>query len=81
MKNKYLKHINTLLVVFPMTLIMAAVGISRNYGFQDGWMYQVLNTWSVMFPVAYVSAFIIIPIAKKLTEKAAAKAARTFGRS
>lgn len=81
MKKKYLKHINTLFMVLPMTLIMAAIGILRNYGFQDGWLTQVFKTWSVMFPVAYVAAFFIIPMAKKLAEKAAAIGQRVGDRS
>lgn len=72
MNKKYFKYINTLFVVFPMTLIMAFVGLMRNYGFGEGWFYKFLNAWSVMLPVAYIAAFIIIPIARRLTEKVTA---------
>lgn len=57
MNSKYYKYINTLFVVIPMTLIMAFVGLIRNYGFQEGWFLLFLKAWSVMLPVAYASAF------------------------
>lgn len=69
MKKKYFKYINTLFVVVPMTLIMAFVGLIRNYGFGEDWFFKFLNAWSVMLPVAYLAAFLIIPRARKLAEK------------
>jgi hypothetical protein len=69
MKQKYFKYINTLFVVIPMTLIMAFVGLMRNYGFGEDWFWKFLKAWSVMLPVAYLAAFIIIPNARKLSEK------------
>jgi hypothetical protein len=69
MNRKYFKYINTLFVVLPMTLIMAFVGLMRNYGFGEDWELKFLKAWSVMFPVAYVAAFIIIPNARRLAEK------------
>ena len=69
MNKKYFRYFNTLFVVTPMTLIMAFVGILRNYGLGDGWFTKFLNAWSVMLPVAYLAAFIIIPKARKLTER------------
>jgi hypothetical protein len=69
MKKKYFKYINTLFVVIPMTLIMAFVGLMRNYGFGEDWFLKFLKAWSVMLPVAYVAAFLIIPNAKKISEK------------
>ncbi len=72
--KKYFKYINTLFVVFPMTLIMAFVGLMRNYGFGEDWFLKFLKAWSVMLPVAYVAAFIIIPRARKLAERVAGKA-------
>lgn len=71
--KKYFKYINTLFVVFPMTLIMAFVGLMRNYGFGDDWLLKFLKAWSVMLPVAYVAAFIIIPRARKLAERVAGR--------
>ncbi len=71
--KKYFKYINTLFVVFPMTLIMAFVGLMRNYGFGEDWFLKFLKAWSVMLPVAYVAAFIIIPRARKLAERVAGK--------
>jgi hypothetical protein len=69
MNKKYFKYINTLFVVIPMTLIMAFVGLMRNYGFGEDWFLKFLKAWSVMLPVAYLAAFIIIPNARKLSEK------------
>lgn len=71
--KKYFKYINTLFVVFPMTLIMAFVGLMRNYVFGEDWLLKFLKAWSVMLPVAYVAAFIIIPRARKLAERVAGK--------
>ncbi|WP_029282122.1 DUF2798 domain-containing protein [Pedobacter sp. R20-19] len=73
MKKVYFKYLNTLLVVIPMTLIMAFVGLMRNYGFGEDWFIKFLKAWSVMLPVSYLSAFMIIPIARKLAEKIASK--------
>ncbi|WP_294679888.1 DUF2798 domain-containing protein [uncultured Fluviicola sp.] len=69
MKKHSFKLINTLLVVFPMTFIMAFAGTIRNYGFGKDWFLLLLKSWSIMFPIAYGAAFIIIPNARKLTEK------------
>jgi len=73
MNIKYLKYINTLFVVFPMTLLMAFVGIIRNYGFHEGWLGKMFHAWVIMFPVAYLAAFFIIPFARFLTEKVISK--------
>jgi len=70
MKKKYFKFINTLFVVVPMTLIMAFVGVLRNYGFGDDFLAKFLNAWTMMAPIAYIAAFLIIPNARKLAEKA-----------
>lgn len=77
MNKKFFKYINTLFVVLPMTLIMAFVGLIRNYGFGDDWFFKFLKAWSVMLPVAYLAAFIIIPKARKLAEKTTAKTKST----
>lgn len=73
MKQKHFKYINTLFVVIPMTLIMAFVGLVRNYGFGEDWFIKFLKAWSIMAPVAYVAAFVIIPNARKLAERVTAK--------
>lgn len=73
MKKRHFKYINTLFVVIPMTLIMAFVGLMRNYGFGQDWLLKFLKAWSVMLPVAYAAAFLIIPNARKLAERLAAK--------
>lgn len=69
MNKKYFKYINTLFVVVPMTLIMAFVGVLRNYGFGEDWFFKFIKAWSVMLPVSYMAAFVIIPRARKLAEK------------
>lgn len=56
-----------------MTLIMAFVGLIRNYGFGEDWFFKFLKAWSIMLPVAYIAAFLIIPNARKLSEKLATK--------
>ncbi len=73
MNKKYFKYLNTLFVVIPMTLIMAFVGLMRNYGFGNDWFLKFLKAWSVMLPVAYLAAFVIIPNARKLAEKVITK--------
>ena len=73
MKMNYFKYINTLFVVLPMTIIMAFAGIVRNYGFGKDWFLLFLKAWSVMFPIAYAAAFVIIPNARKLAEKLTSK--------
>lgn len=73
MNPKYFKYINTLFIVVPMSFIMAFVGLIRNYGFGEDWFFKFLKAWTVMMPVAYIAAFLIIPRARKLTEKLMAK--------
>jgi len=69
MNKRYFKYINTLFIVIPMTLLMAFVGIARNYGFNEGWLLKMFQGWVVMLPVAYIAAFFIIPLARVLAEK------------
>jgi hypothetical protein len=69
MNPKYLKYINTLFVVIPMTILMAFVGIARTYGFGEGWLIKMMRAWIVMMPVAYVAAFFIIPAARRLSDR------------
>jgi hypothetical protein len=45
----------------------------RNYGFGEDWFFKFLKAWSVMLPVAYITAFIIIPNARNLAEKTTSK--------
>ncbi|WP_413512054.1 DUF2798 domain-containing protein [Myroides odoratus] len=69
MDKKYYKYINTLFVVAPMTFAMSVVALFRTYGFEGDWPIVFLKSWLTMLPVAYMAAFIILPIAKKMTEK------------
>lgn len=69
MKKKNYKYVYTLFVVIPMTLIMAFVGLMRNYGFGPEWGFKFIKAWSVMLPVAYIAAFIIIPKARHFADK------------
>lgn len=73
MNPKYFKYINTLFIVVPMSFIMAFVGLIRNYGFGEDWVFKFLKAWTVMMPVAYIAAFLIIPRARKLTERVITK--------
>jgi hypothetical protein len=66
---RFRRFINTALVIGPMTMLMAIVGVTRNYGLTPGWLLRCTLTWLTMFPVAYVFAFFIIPVANKLTDK------------
>jgi hypothetical protein len=45
----------------------------RNYGLVEDWFVKFLKAWSVMLPVSYISAFIIIPKARTLAEKLVSK--------
>jgi hypothetical protein len=69
MHKRYLKYINTLFVVVPMTMLMAFVGIARTYGFGVDWHVKMFRSWIIMMPVAYVAAFLIIPAARRLSDR------------
>jgi hypothetical protein len=69
MNRKYKKYINTAFILGPMTLIMAFIGVMRNYGLHVGFVVKIIMTWLTMFPVAFVCGLIIIPVANKLTGK------------
>lgn len=49
MKKKHFKYINTLFVVIPMTLIMAFVGLIRNYGFGEDWRIKFIRYAKTVF--------------------------------
>lgn len=63
------KYINTAFILGPMTMIMAFIGVMRNYGLHEGWAMKIFMTWLTMFPIAFVCGLIIIPVANKLTGK------------
>lgn len=67
--SKYRKYINTAFILGPMTMIMAFVGVTRNFGFHDGYFVKFITTWLTMFPIAFVCGLFIIPIGNKLTSK------------
>lgn len=67
--SKYDKYINTFFVVTPMTFFMAFVALIRGVGFTDNWLSIFLKAWLTMLPVAYILAFIILPVARKITDK------------
>ncbi|MBL0744791.1 DUF2798 domain-containing protein [Chryseolinea lacunae] len=67
MHIRFRRFINVALIIGPMTLIMAFVGVIRNHGFQSGWVVKSVMTWFVMFPIAYTCALFIIPVANRLT--------------
>jgi len=67
--SKYRKYINTAFVLGPMTMIMAFVGVTRNFGIHHGWFLKIIGTWLTMFPIAFVCGLFIIPVGNKLTCK------------
>jgi hypothetical protein len=67
--SKYRKYINTIFILGPMTLIMAFVGVMRDYGLHEGWFIKIVGNWLMMFPIAFVCGLIIIPAGNKLTNK------------
>lgn len=66
--EKYFKFINTFFVVAPMTFIMAIIAIYKNHGFEDEWVKLFFSSWLTMLPAAYLTAFVIIPWARKCTQ-------------
>jgi len=66
---RYRKYINTAFILGPMTMIMAFIGVLRNYGLHEGWVVKILMTWLTMFPIAFLCGLIIIPVANRLTGK------------
>lgn len=73
MNKKYFKYTNTLFVITPIALIMAFVGFMRNYSFGEDWLFNFLKAWGIIITVAYSTAFIIIPNARKLAQKTTSK--------
>ncbi|HLK31367.1 MAG TPA: DUF2798 domain-containing protein [Puia sp.] len=68
-QSKYRKYINVIFILGPMTMIMAFVGVARNYGLHEGSLLKIIKTWLTMFPIAFTCGLIIIPAANKLTSK------------
>ena len=69
LNTRFRKFINTAFIIGPMTMLMALVGVMRNYGVNPGWGIKCVTTWLTMFPIAYVAALLIIPVANKVTSK------------
>jgi hypothetical protein len=69
MDIRFRKYINTAFILVPMTLIMAFIAVMRNYGLHEGCVTKIIITWLTMFPVAFVCGLIIIPVAKRITNK------------
>jgi hypothetical protein len=68
-KSKYKRFIASALILAPMTLIMALIGVLRNYGLKDGWTLKWIKTWITMFPIAFVAGLVVIPFANRLLQK------------
>jgi len=66
---RFRKFVSTALIIGPMTMLMAFVGVMRNYGMNPGWTLKCVITWLTMFPIAYVAALFIIPVANKILSK------------
>ncbi|KIC02222.1 hypothetical protein OA88_10060 [Flavobacterium sp. JRM] len=73
MNKKYFKYTNTLFVITPIALITVLVGFMCNYSFSEDLSFKFLKAWGVIIPVAYSTAFIIIPNARKLAQKTTSK--------
>jgi hypothetical protein len=69
MDIRFRKYINTAFILGPMTLIMAFIGVMRNFGFHEGFVTKIISTWLTMFPIAFVCGLLIIPIANRMTNK------------
>lgn len=69
MPRKYFNYINTLFVAFPMTFLMSAVAMMINQVALEEVVSRFFRSWLTMLPVAYIAAFIIMPVARKLTER------------
>jgi hypothetical protein len=69
MDIKFRKYINTAFILGPMTLMMAFVGVMRNFGLHNGCATRIIGTWLTMFPIAFICGLVIIPMANKLTNK------------
>ncbi|MEJ5961852.1 DUF2798 domain-containing protein [Pedobacter immunditicola] len=70
MKINYFKYINTFFVVAPMTLLMAFIAMVLNNGYiHEDWVRRFFSSWLIMFPIAYLSALMIIPFARKVTNR------------
>lgn len=69
MNKKYFKYINTLFIIAPMTFAMSLIAIVRNNNFENDWIITFFKTWLMMLPLAYLLAFVILPIARKITDK------------
>ncbi len=69
MKQQHIKYLGLFFMVVPMSVIMALVGALRTHGFCANLPVQFLKSWSIMFPVAYIAAFLFFPTAKKLTAR------------
>ena len=63
------KFIAAALIIGPMTMLMAFVGVMRNYGMNEGWPIKFVVTWLTMFPIAYAAALVIIPLANRVLSK------------
>jgi hypothetical protein len=81
MDIRFRKYINTAFILGPMTLIMATIGVSKNYGLHEAWMIKILTTWLTMFPVAFVCGLIIIPVANRMTNRIKFKQAADMNKS
>ena len=73
MSKRYLRFINTVFIVTPISFIMAFVGTTRHHGFAEGWGWKFITSWCFMLPIAFLAAYVIAPQAKRLAEKLASK--------
>jgi len=69
MNIKFRRFINSAFILGPMTMLMACIGVLRNFGMHSGWWLKIITTWLTMFPVAFTAGLVIIPFANKLTNR------------
>lgn len=68
--SKYFKYINTLFVVTPMTFFMALIAmVTNSEQLSADSMLIFFKSWLAMLPIAYALAFVILPLARKASEK------------
>ena len=69
MSRKFYSYIFTLLVAGPMSLVMTLAITIRNNGFNASFFPFWMRAFGFGFCIAYPTALIVVPIARKIIEK------------
>lgn len=67
--RKLAPHLHRVIIVIPMTLVMSLAGTLAEVGFVNGWFSLFIRGALAAFPVAYLAAMIVIPLAAKIIAK------------